>query len=105
MKPPWSTLGWLFRMQTITDGEPMAATDERVPFPTLRSLEKRSAAIILMSVRQSKTEQEICKALKAGGIDVRRLPSRFVATKIEETLKAERRAADALRVPRKKKAH
>jgi hypothetical protein len=88
----------------MTNGEPMAATNKPPFLSTLRSLENRSAAIILTSVRQLKTEQDIWKALKAGGIDVRRLPSRFVATTIEDALKAARRAADALRVPRKKKA-
>jgi hypothetical protein len=83
----------------------MVASNELPLFPTLRSLEDRAAAIIWKAVNQLKTEQDIWKALKVGGIDVRRLPLRFVVTKIEDGLNATRLAANALRVPRKKKAH
>ena len=62
-----------------------------------------AAAIISSAVNAGKTEQQTLKALKAAGIDVRRLPSQFVSAKIEDALKAARLAASALRTPRKKK--
>jgi hypothetical protein len=82
----------------------MVKTNGLLPFPTLVVLEERAAAIILNAVNEKKTEQDTLKALKAAAIDVRRLPRRFVSTRIEENLKAARAAANALRIPRKKKA-
>jgi hypothetical protein len=88
----------------MTDGEPMAASNELPLSLPLRSLENRSATIILTAVRQLKTEQDIWKALRAAGIDVRKLPLRFVVTTIEDGLKSARLAANALKVPRKRKS-
>jgi len=105
MKPPWSTLGRLFlARRTMGEGESMAKTDRLPPLTALMALEERAAAIILNVVNKRKTEQETLKALKADGLDVRRLPLRFVVTKIEDRLKAARLAANALRVPRKRKS-
>ena len=81
----------------------MAKTDGSPPLPELVPLEARAAAIISSAVNAGKTEQQTLKALKAAGIDVRRLPSQFVSAKIEDALKAARLAASALRTPRKKK--
>jgi hypothetical protein len=81
----------------------MAKAKGPPPFPELVALEERAAAIISSAVDAVKTEQQILKALKAAGIDVRRLPSQFVSAKIEDGLKAARLAASALRTPRKKK--
>jgi hypothetical protein len=86
------------------EGDPMVKTDGLLPFPALLALEERATAIILKAVNEGKTEQATLKALKADAIDVRRLPIRFVGTKIEDSLKAARAAANALRIPRKRKA-
>jgi hypothetical protein len=71
--------------------------------PAAATLEERAVAIILKAVDEGKTEQGTMKALKSGGIDVRKLPRRFVTTTIDEGLNAARAAANALRTPRKKK--
>jgi hypothetical protein len=81
----------------------MAKAKGPPPFPELVALEERAAAIISSAVNAGKTEQQTLKALKAAGIDVRRLPSHFVSAKIEDGLKAARLAARALRTPRKKR--
>ena len=85
------------------EGESMAKTNGLPPLTTQPSLEKHAAAIILNAVNKGKTEQETLKALKAGGIDVRKLPGRFVSNRIDDELKAARLAATALRTTRKKK--
>ena len=82
----------------------MAKTNEPPPLAAQVALEERAAAIISNAVNELVTEQGTLKALKADGIDVRRLPSRFVINRIEEGLKAARIAANALRTPRKKKS-
>ncbi len=79
----------------------MVPIPKRLLLPTHSSLEDRAASIISTAVAQLKTEQEIWKALRVGGIDVRRLPSRFVGTTLEDCLKAARGAASALRVRKK----
>ena len=81
----------------------MAKSKGPPPFPALVALEERAAAIISSATNAGKTEQQTLKALKAVGIDVRKLPSQFVSTKIEDGLKAAILAANALRTPRKKK--
>jgi hypothetical protein len=81
----------------------MAKANRPTPFSTVVALEDRAAAIISSATNAGKTEQQALKALKAAGIDVRKLPSQFVSTKIEDGLKAAILAANALRTPRKKK--
>ena len=81
----------------------MAKTNKLPPLTALVALEERAAAIILNAVNKGDTEQETLKALSAGGIDVRRLPSRFVSERIEDGRKTARIAANALRMPRKNK--
>jgi len=88
----------------MDEGESMAKLDRSPPVTAPAALEERAATIILNAVKNGKSEQETLKALRAGSIDVRRLPRRFVSGKIEEGLAAARLAAKALRAPRKKKS-
>lgn len=83
----------------------MVKANNSSPLAKQLALEERAAGIILKAVNSGKTEQETLKVLMTDGIDVRRLPNRFVSSKIEDGLKAARLAARAMRATRKKPTH